>query len=137
MDETDLLLIAESIETQASDPKSHMGHCSPPHMVGLIANRDGFLRLAALCLRAASAPIENDSEFSRPIEPCEQHEQIIAAKNDVVVGFARRREQWPETSAYIDSLVEARRRSDKFMLLGCAAFIILVILGVVSLTTWW
>ena len=134
MDETDLLSIAESIEAQASDPKSHIGHCNPPNMVGLIANRDGFLWLAALCLRAASAPIENDSEFSRPIEPCEQHEQIVAAKNDVLVGFARRREEWPET---IDSLVEPWRRSDKLMLLGCATFVILLILGVVSLTTWW
>ena len=136
MDETDLLAIAKSLEAQASEPKSHMGHCNPQHMVGLIANRDGFLRFAALCLRAASAPITNDSELSRPVEPCEQHEQIIAAKNDVMVGFTRRREEWPETNAYIDSLVESRRRSDRFALFGCAAVVILVILGVVFLATW-
>ena len=136
MDKTDLLSIAKSLESQVTDPKSHIGHCNPQHMVGLIANRDGFLRFAALCLRAASAPIANDSELSRPIEPCEQHEQIIAAKNDVMVGFARRREEWPETNAYIESLVESRRRSDRLALFGCAAFVILVILGVAFLTTW-
>ena len=137
MDETDLLSVAKSLEAQANDPKSHMGHCNPPHMVGLVANRDGFLRFAALCLRAASSPIANDSELSRPVEPSEQHEQIVAAKNDVMIGFARRREEWPETNAYIDTMVESRRRSDRFALFGCATVVVLVILGVVFLTTWW
>ena len=137
MDNSELLSIAESLETLASDPKSHMPHCNPPHVVGLIANRDGFFRMAALCLRAACAPMPEDTNLSRPIEPSEQHEQIVAAKHDVTIGFMRRRDDWPEANAYIDELAKAQRKSDRFALFGCAGVVIVAILGIVAVATWW
>ena len=57
MGDDKLIEIARSFEADAVDSKTHIKSCKPQHLVGLTANRAGFLRLAASCLRAATEPI--------------------------------------------------------------------------------
>ena len=64
MDDDKLIEIARSFEADAVDSKTHIKNCKPQHLVGLTANRAGFLRLAASCLRAATEPIVDDGPSS-------------------------------------------------------------------------
>ena len=140
MDDNQLIEIAASLEDETADAKTHIKRCKPQHLVGLTANRDGFLRLAASCLRAAAAPIVEDDCRSKPVAISEPHEQVVDDDSDCIICFLQRMETWPEPDECIETRKKRARKNDRVALLTCGVvgFVLLfvIVAGISAIVGW-
>ena len=141
MDDNQLIEIATSLEDDTAEAKTHIKRCKPQHLVGLTANRAGFLRLAASCLRAAAAPVLEDDCRSTPVELLEPpHQQIVDDDSDCIIGFLQRMETWPEPNEFIEARKKRALRNDRWTLLTCGVvgFVILsvIVAGITAIAGW-
>jgi hypothetical protein len=140
MDDNQLNEIATLLEVDAADAKTHIIRCKPQHLVGLTANRAGFLRLAASCLRAAAAPLIEGDCRSRPVHILEPHEQVVDNDSDCIICFLQRMEVWPEPKEFIKARTKRTLRNDRWALLTCAVvgFIVLfvIVAGITAIASW-
>ena len=132
MGDDKLIEIARSFEADAVDSKTHIKSCKPQHLVGLTANRAGFLRLAASCLRAATEPIVDDDCRSKPVDISQPHEHVVDDDTDSVICFLQRMERWPEPNEYIEARKRRARKNDRWALLTCGIVGFVVLLFIVA-----
>lgn len=123
MDDQELLSLAASLEALADQSLARVQRAEPARVIGVTANRSGFLRLAAWCLRAAVEPIKLGTGRSRPVQVTLPHGNVVRDETDLVLGFLERQEDWPSPEV----MAARGRRRDRFALLSCA------ILGLVLL----
>ncbi len=140
MNDDKLIEIATSLEATVIDSKSQIKCCKPEHCAALTANRSGFVRLAALCLRTAAEPIPEGECRSKPIEIASQHDQVVDHASDVIICFLQRMETWPETNEYIEARKKRALRNDRPALLACGivgfAILFVIILGISTIIGW-
>ena len=113
MDDDRLIKIATTLEGDAVDSKTHIKQCKPLHLVGVTANRAGFLRLAASCIHAAAKPIFEDDCRSKPMEISQPHGHIIDGDSDSIICFLQLMETWPEPKKSIDARKKRALKSDR------------------------
>ena len=132
MEDNEIIEVAERIE-KALPPDvavvKYMQHGGGPDESHIIANRVGYLRLAAFFLRAAVAPHEKQGSALIDIDSSD----ILDEDSDIGIGWLERREdfekvEWKETL------------SDKFSSIGCAvcsfALFAFLIIGIVTVINW-
>lgn len=141
MDENRLIEIAASLEDLSADAKTRLQRCKPPHCVALTANREGFLRLAVSCLRAAAAPIPENDCRSAPLELTEPpHHQVADDDSDCIIAFLQRMETWPEPMELMEARDKRARQNDRWALVTCGVvgFVILLVLiaGFAAILGW-
>lgn len=140
MNDDRLIEIATSLEADAVDSKTQIKRCKPQHLVGLTANRAGFLRLAAACLRSAAEPIRHDDCRSKPVEISRPHDHIVDDDTDSVICFLQRMETWPEPNEHIEARKRRAHKNDGWALLTCGiiGFVLLffIVAGVMSVISW-
>lgn len=135
-----LIEIASTLENDAANSTTHIKNCKPQHLVGLTANRAGFLRLAASCLRAAAEPIAEDECRSKPIEILQPHDQVVDDDSDSIICFLQRMEVWPEPNEYIEARRKRAIKNDRWALLTCSVvgFVLLsvIVAGIMAILSW-
>jgi hypothetical protein len=140
MDDKQLNEIATLFEVEAADAKTHIERCKPQHLVGLTANRAGFLRLAASCLRAAAEPLNEEDCRSKPLQILEPHEQVVDNDSDCIICFLQRMEVWPEPKEFIEARKKRTQKYDRWAILTCGVvgFIVLfvIVAGISAIATW-
>ena len=136
-----LIEIAATLEDNAVDSKTHIKQCKPKHLVGLTANRAGFLRLAASCLRAAAEPIVEDDCRSKPVSISEPHDHFFVDDDSgSIIEFLQRMETWPEPLEYVEARKKRASKNDRWALFTCGiiGFVILfvIVAGVTAIVGW-
>lgn len=140
MDDDELIRIAAALEAEVTDSKSQIKCFKPQHCGGLTANRPGFLRLAASCLRAAAEPILDGDCRSKPVEIPRPHDQVVDDDSDITLCLLQRMETWPEPNEYLEARKKRAFKNDKLALLTCGvvgfAILFVIIAGVTAIVGW-
>ncbi len=104
-------------------------HGGGPDESYIVANRAGYLRLAALFLQATVSPLDAE----RPEVLSIDAEGLFDENSDVFLNWFERREDWTQDSPYDSS----SRSSDWPCFLGCAVGALLIamvfVAGVISI----
>ncbi|MCO6045740.1 hypothetical protein NG895_17725 [Aeoliella sp. ICT_H6.2] len=132
MDDAKLIEIAETLETEndLSDARSRVARGHPPNYVFPLANRAGYIRLAAWFLRAAALP-SKAVEGAKQVFIDESLQQILLDKNDLHIDFLGRDEDLPGPSVSPSVVREGLGTFVSFAV--WALGIIIFVLGVRSL----
>jgi len=140
MEADKLIDIATTLETEAIESKSQIKCRKPQHCAVLTANRSGFLRLAASCLRAAAEPIMEADCRSKPVEIISPHDQVVDADSDVVICLLQRMETWPELNEYIEARKKRALKNDRPAILACGilgfALLFVIVTGIMTIMQW-
>ena len=106
-------------------------HGGGPDESHVVANRAGYLRLAALFLRAASAPLENEKSGVIDMDSSSMTDE----DSDVAFGWLERRENLEKTGVECASSL-----GKKLFAVGCiallAAAFALLLIGVGTVFSW-
>lgn len=135
MDESQLIALAERLEAEndLSDARSHWRRGHPADALVPVANRAGFVRLAAWCLRAAASPPENTEDF-KPVILDKSLFQVRNDKQDFEIPFMQRSETLPGPATKPSKPMIPQTQIE---VLGCiaalAGMIFVFVLGVRSL----
>jgi hypothetical protein len=105
--------------------------CGPPHLLLLMANRAGFLRIARACLEAILKPSREGTTQSLPVD-LDGLEQSSADKRVHALVALQRMDNWPKSKEKPGRNPLSNQKGDRVALFGCA--IVTIIFGTLFAT---